>query len=111
MRQEITKCQFSDAFHAMGRESNFSYEGRDALYDYFVELEEDCGMDVDLDVIAICCEFSEYDSPLNAAREYVNQDAWAAMTEDHANESALNWMRDQTTVIELENGGVIIQDW
>jgi hypothetical protein len=111
MITQITKCQFSDAFHTMGRENNFSYDGRNALYDYFTELEEDCGTSVELDVIAICCEFSEYDSPLGAAREYVSQDAWSAMTEDDANKSALNWMRDQTTVIELENGGVVIQDW
>ena len=59
MKQPITFSQFHDAFRDMDRLDNFSYEGLRVLFDWFESLDEDCGTDTELDVIAICCEFSE----------------------------------------------------
>ena len=62
MKQTINLHQFRDAFQAI-RPDNFSYEGLEVLFDWFEELEgdwaADCGTETELDVIAICCEFSE----------------------------------------------------
>jgi hypothetical protein len=110
MITQITKSEFIQEFQSI-RPENFSHEGLSALFEYFEEFEYDTSESISFDPIAICCEYSEYESALEAAREYVRDDAWGAMTEDDANKSALNWMRDHTTVIELENGGVVIQDW
>lgn len=52
--QTLTNSMFHDAFHDMGRSDNFSYSGLDALYAYLDEQEE-----YELDVIALCCEFTE----------------------------------------------------
>ena len=60
MKQTVTEQEFVDAFVNMNREDNFTRPGRMALYDYFTELEEDCGIELELDVIAICCEYTEY---------------------------------------------------
>lgn len=54
--QELSKGQFRDAFHNMGRGDQFSYGALGVLYDFFDEI----GEDYELDVIAICCEFAEY---------------------------------------------------
>ena len=51
--QDITKSDFRDAFHNMGRADSWSYEGLGALYDY---ISENMG-DYKLDVIALDCEF------------------------------------------------------
>jgi methyl coenzyme M reductase alpha subunit len=59
MKQTIGFNQFHDAFRDMDRLDNFSYDGLRVLYDWFEELDADCGTDTELDVIAICCEFSE----------------------------------------------------
>ena len=48
--------QFSDMFYNAGRGEQFSYEALEALYEYYNEL------DVELDVVGICCEWAEYDS-------------------------------------------------
>ena len=61
---------FHDAFVRMGRKSQFSYEGRAALYGYLTELAEDTGGPVELDVIALCCEFTEYESIEEYNTEY-----------------------------------------
>ena len=42
--------------------NNFSYDGLGALFDYIEELEHDIGEDIEFDPIALCCEYSEYDS-------------------------------------------------
>ena len=39
--------------------NNFSLMGLDCLFDYFEELEGDLGEEIELDVIAICCDYAE----------------------------------------------------
>ena len=108
--QSITQNQFVNAFRECGREDQFSYDALNELFGYYYDLSEDSGEEFDLDVIAICCEWSEYDNALEAGQAY-EPEGWKAMTEDDANESALNWLRDRTQVIELSSGGVIITDF
>lgn len=55
MKQTVNLYQFRNAFYEMNRQSQFSYEGLEHLFNYFEECDPDC----ELDVIAICCEFSE----------------------------------------------------
>lgn len=58
MYQDINFNAFTDAFNAI-RPDNFTYEGLRALFDYLTEIEEETGEEIELDVIALCCEFSE----------------------------------------------------
>ena len=55
----VTESDFIRAFDECGRGNNFSIEAREALYEYLEAYSEDTGEDIELDVIAICCEFSE----------------------------------------------------
>ena len=55
MRQTVSVYDFRDAFHRMDRKDQFSYEGLGALYEYL----EECDPDMELDVIAICCDFTQ----------------------------------------------------
>lgn len=61
MKQTINFSQFYDAFQAI-RPDNFSYEGLRALYDWLEDYADDTGEDYALDVIALCCDFTEYES-------------------------------------------------
>jgi hypothetical protein len=47
---------FVDAFVRADRGTQFSYEALRALYTY---LQEEVELDIELDIIAICCEFAE----------------------------------------------------
>jgi hypothetical protein len=58
MKQSISKQDFRNAFNAI-RPDNFSYVGLDCLFEYFEDYEESTGEQIELDVIAICCEFIE----------------------------------------------------
>ena len=66
MKEEVSFNRFYDVFEI--RRNNFSYKGLEVLYDYLIELEEDTGTELELDVIAICCNYNEY-KDLN---EYLN---------------------------------------
>ena len=61
MKDTVTKSMFIDSFSG-GYSNNFSYEGKIALFDYLTQLEDDCDMEIELDPIAFCCEYSEYDN-------------------------------------------------
>jgi len=96
----INESSFTEAFRQT-RPDNFSYEGQKALYKYLEDLSEDTGEPIELDVIAICCEYSEYGS-------------FKAFKEDYSYNifEDVESLRDYTTVIEIENTGrLIIQNF
>ena len=92
----ITFQDFVDRFNKM-RPNNFSYEGLSRLWDYFEELEQDTGKDIELDVVAICCDFTEYES----LKEF-NKD----MT---ANYEDIEEIEDKTLVIRIDDDRFIVQ--
>jgi hypothetical protein len=59
MISTVTFYDFCGAFRDMDRDDNFSYQGKRALFDFFEQWEEETGQPVELDVIAICCEWNE----------------------------------------------------
>ena len=59
MKQTINFNNFVDAFKAYNRMDNFSYDALKAIFEYIEDYERDSGEEIELDVIAICCEFSE----------------------------------------------------
>ena len=59
--QRIDFNDFENAFDRYGRKDQFSYTGLQMLFDYIVELSNDMGHDIELDVIGLCCQYSELD--------------------------------------------------
>lgn len=58
MKQTVYANDFINTFRAI-RPDNFTYEGLVVLYDYLTEYEDSCDTELELDVIALCCDFSE----------------------------------------------------
>jgi hypothetical protein len=59
MKTTVSRYDFERAFVDADRKDNFSYEALGLLFDYFESYEEETGQEIELDVIAICCEYSE----------------------------------------------------
>jgi hypothetical protein len=57
----VNLYDFREAFRTT-RPENFSYDGLAALFDYLEQLEEDLGEPMELDVTALCCDYTEYES-------------------------------------------------
>lgn len=108
MIQIVTWYDFSDWFTTSDTyKNNFSYEGLQALYDYLNELEESTDEQIEFDPIAICCDYTEFDSAKDAVAEYGAINESDSMDEDFAKD----WLRDKTQIIECENGHLIIQNF
>lgn len=125
MKQTITKQHFIDTCRSWpDREQRFSYEGLDALYDYLENYEEETGTETEFDYIALCCDYTEYDSPQEAVAQYEEGGIGIGSKDinDYPNidlvelaelecEAALEYLEERTTVIPVEGGGVIIQNF
>jgi len=57
--QTVSLYQFRDAFQRYNRKDNFTYDGLEVLFDYLDNLSDETGEPVELDVIALCCEYEE----------------------------------------------------
>tara|TARA_R110000796_G_scaffold52803_1_gene124337 strand:- start:522 stop:872 length:351 start_codon:yes stop_codon:yes gene_type:complete len=60
MKQTINQTQFINAFQSWDTyKDNFSYDGLVLLYEYFEDYYADTDIEMELDVVGICCDFSE----------------------------------------------------
>ena len=94
MKQTVNFCDFQDAFRAHDRKDQFSYAGKRALFDYLEEYEKDTGEEMELDIVALCCDFAEYSDIEELKKDYPD-------IED------IDDLRDNTTVIEFDNGFIV----
>jgi hypothetical protein len=62
MKQNVSEHDFIDGFQDSQYKDNFSFKGLRALYDYLIDYEEDCGTETEFDIVAIACDFSEYEN-------------------------------------------------
>ena len=101
MHVNINESDFRTRFHQMERGEQFSYEGLTALYEYLEELEEGCDTKIELDVIALCCGYAEYDNLKDFKKDYNGDDY-----------SSIEDIENNTTVIRIEEtGGFIIEQF
>jgi hypothetical protein len=93
--------QFRDAFHHAGRGDQFTYEALGLIFDYL----SDCGSDVELDVIAICCEFSE-DTYESIAYNYsIDIDG---LNDGEIKDTVLSYLEDNTSVVGETDSGAFV---
>jgi hypothetical protein len=59
MKITINKYDFAQAFKKYNRENQFTITALFILFDYLEQLESDLNEQIELDVIAICCEYTE----------------------------------------------------
>jgi len=71
IKQNVNFSMFLDSFSDTYRH-NFTYEGKRALFDYLEDYSESTGEDVELDIIALCCEYTEYENLEELQGNYSN---------------------------------------
>jgi hypothetical protein len=69
MIQTVNLHDFRQAFHDCGRGEQFSYEALGLIFEYYEQYEDDTGEQVNLDVIAICCDLAEL-TPADFRKQY-----------------------------------------
>lgn len=97
MFQNINEYDFRHAFERMNRADNFSHEGLDLLYLWLEEYEDATGQPVELDVIAICCDWTE------SSHREIRQDF-----DIPADADVLEYLADHTSVAGETQTGTIV---
>ena len=109
MIDTVTQTEFVDRFVKIDREDNFSYWGRIARFEYFEEYEEETGEQLQFDPIAICCEFTEYES-LDELNEVYDKEFKDLDEVSHYSQVIpVRKLNSKTWV--YEDGGFIVRDW
>ena len=93
MIQTIDFNMFKEGFNKMNRQDQFSYKGLEALFNYLEELEEGTGEKIELDVIELCCAFSEYETIDDILNDYGYE--------------TIEEVYDRTVIIECNNSYIV----
>lgn len=103
MKQTLDSNSFIEAFRAYDRYDQFGYKALQILFDYLEQCEEDCGQEIELDVIALCCDYS-VDAPEDIAKEYsIDLDP-----EESTLNQVVEWLNDNTSVCGVTDDGIIV---
>jgi hypothetical protein len=105
MKTTISLYDFRDAFYQANRGTQFSYDGLKVLFEYLEEYEESCGVEVELDVIGLCCDFNE--STLEEIAENYGYNL-KGDDDDEKRENLIEWLNDRTLVCGVTNEGSIV---
>ena len=98
MYDTINFNTFNDWF-IKHRPNNFSYDGREALFDHLEQYGSDQPNGIEFDPIALCCSYTEYDNIQTFWQDYSQEDY-----------PTMEKIEDNTTVIPFsENSFIIIQ--
>jgi hypothetical protein len=81
----------------MDRGNQFSYEALNLIYEYLEQYEVDTGEPVELDVIAICCEYSEDDYESIASSYSINLEG--IDLEELQIEAVRKYLEDNTSLV------------
>jgi len=103
MKQSVNFNQFCDSF-SESYQKNFSYEGKKALFNYLEEYEDGTDEEIELDPVALCCEYTEYKNIKELQNSYPDIES-------------IEELEEHTQVIKLEDykgtelDSFIIQDY
>lgn len=113
MKMTLTEYDFLSAWADSSRAEQFSRDALRALFEWIEDAERDTGEEMELDIIALCCDWTEWDTANEAARE----SGWKAPEQDddespddyaeRVESDALEWLEGETRVVEFD-GGVLV---
>jgi hypothetical protein len=106
MKTTVSRYDFERAFVDADRKENFSYEGLNALFDYLEDYEEQTGEEIELDVIALCCDYNE-DTPDDIIANY-SIDV-EGLDDDEKIDAVRDYLNDNTTLVRETSTGFIYQ--
>lgn len=100
----VTESLFIDMFRKCNRLDNFTYEGLKELFEYLVNLSDDIGEPIELDVIGLCCDYYE-----GNAQEIVND--YKSELEDMLNDEYYDGDLDYIVGEWLQDQGLLIAEY
>jgi len=109
MKKTLSTWEAADMLYN-DENANWSRAGSLALAEHLEEYEESTGEDIELDVVAIRCDFAEYDSLLDWADDYGADLYESPECDDKRDEMIKEYIQDRGFLIEF-NGGIIVSSF
>lgn len=108
MIQTVNLYTFRCAFGTSERD-NFSYVGQQVLFDYLESYEEESGAQIEFNVVALCCEYSEDDYKTIAENYSIGLDTDGNVIDDQKElkEIVRDFLNDNTSVCGEVDGGFV----
>jgi len=103
MKTTITKSAFMEAFHDYNRFEQFGYAVLSSLFDYLEDYEETSDEEIELDVIALCCDYS-----VDTVEEIAANYSIEAEEGEDLRDAVLDYLNDNTTVVDDDCDGSIL---
>ena len=110
MKQSVNFTAFVDAFQAHNRYDNFGYEALQVIFDYLEEYEDSTGEEIELDVIAICCDYT-VQGHTGIAQDYSIDLSDAEGDADAEEQIVLDYLNDNTIVLGQCDTGIVYQQF
>ena len=105
MKTTVSLYDFREAFRTMGRAEQFSYEGLEVLFDYLEQYEEDTGEELELDVVALCCDF--YEDTVEAIAANYSIDLTECEDQDEKAEAVREYLEANGAFVGATAGGFV----
>jgi hypothetical protein len=83
--------------------ASWSQEGAEIIVQYLEEIEEETGDEIEFDVVAIRCDYVEYDSLNDLVGDYPN-------LADKEEDEILEWLQDEGMLIGQTIEGVVVRN-
>ena len=109
MKQTISEHDFIQAFTDCGRGDQFSYKALGLIYDNLCQFEDDCGTEIELDPIAVCCEYVEQEWD-HVAGDY-SIDLSDTETDDEGKEMVIDYLQENTHYVGETPNGLVYQSF
>lgn len=94
---QVDESMFIQHFIDYGRQDNFSRAALFELYKWYDDLSNDTGEKMELDVIAICCDWSEL------TIDQIKQEYSNVIDTDQDNDDLISELEEHTTVITVDS--------
>lgn len=109
MKTCVTFSSFIDDFRAMNRYDQFGYKALRVIFDYLEEYEESTGEEIELDVIAICCDYATQHWADIASDYQIEIDE--NENEDEQKQQVLDYLNDHTVVLGETDCEIVYQQF
>lgn len=107
MKTTVNFSDFVDAFRAYDRFDDFGYDALKVIFEYLEEYEDSCGAEVELDVIAICCDFDV--SCWEDIADNYRIDLDGCEDDDEKEAAVLEYLENNTMVLGQCKDGIVYQ--
>jgi hypothetical protein len=108
MIQTVNNTDFHNAFNAMDRGNQFSYEALNMLFNYFEEFDPE----MELDVISICCSYSEMTfEDVMTSYDVENTDLLDLDDEKVVKQLVMSYLEENTMVIGVTDDSIVFEQF